>query len=662
MAEDLGNTDDKKITLNLDFEKIIPWNGQQDTGRDVRLKLERNWQKVADAFNFLLSGGYLDDRYLRKDRDERSSGKISSDKGFEVGNYVAGISGAIIYKDVDTGQTVGEIDKLYIRMKAYFETLEIINTNSIGGKQILSPAGAVTCIGVEEKDAFYRCYFLAEQDGTEVENRWRKDDQAYSKSFNVKAGVSENVESLMYWRLVVSINENPVEYKGKVCHYIDLSKTDCIEGSDIPKKGDIINHRGNRTDIDRQNFVEMSSVDTFSPSVTLYHGVNGYDLTNKEMVQFGVDKTTGKAFMNVYGAMYVGDREGSSFLKYTPEKGLELKCTLSVGTKLPDGTDLEEAIKNATPEGLDKLVQSVKDLSGKVDEFGTDLEAVKQQSDREFTIWFFNYEPTLYNEPASNWNTPELKAEHDQDMFYYRDAGKAWRFENGKWESITDQDTIRSLELIAATRKEVDDMRYLKDALKSANPTVIENGLVMSSVVAVQNQDGDVEAFINGSEFAEDEDHGKLLMAGGIPEDGGTLEERSKKALTRIYEDGRIVSKSADIEGTIRVGTMIHRTLFAGGGDLTGYSMAVGPQGGDFTFDLPAISDDDFIEVRVVWFGRSRLATSYHVRTTDNRSIVYKSGNDFTLTTSLNVDPDIFYKFFSVRGEWYVSTEPILTM
>jgi hypothetical protein len=90
--------------------------------------------------------------------------------------------------------------------------------------------------------------------------------------------------------------------------------------------------------------------------------------------------------------------------------------------------------------------------------------------------------------------------------------------------------------------------------------------------------------------------------------------------------------------------------------------MAVGPQGGDFTFDLPAISDDDFIEVRVVWFGRSRLATTYHVRTTDNRFIFYKSGNDFISTTSLNVDPDIFYKFLSVRGEWYVSTETILTM
>lgn len=650
-------SDDIKEALR---QAAVQIRDEKKAGANTALRVGSLLLAIIEALN--LEPEELAKIFLRKDKDDRSIGKISSDKAVEVGEYVAGASGAIIYKDAETGQTVAELDKIFVRMKAYFETLEIINTNSIGGKQILSPAGAVTCMGVDVLDTCYRCYFLAEQDGTEVENRWRKDDQAYAKSFNVKTGVSENVSSQMYWRLVDAVSDEPVEYNGKMCHYIDLSITDCIAESDVPKKGDIINHRGNRTDIDRQNFVEMSSVDAFSPSVSLYHGVDGYSLEGKEMVQFGVDKTTGKAFMNVYGNMYVGARDESSFLRYTPEKGVELKCTLSVGTKLSDGRNLEDTLKNLSPEGYDELVINVEKLSGKVDEFGTDLESVKQQTDRQFTIWFFNYEPTLYNEPASNWNTPELKAEHDQDMFYYRDAGKAWRFENGKWKSITDQDTIRALELIAATRKEVDDMRYLKDALKSANPTVIENGLVMSSVVAVQNQDGEVEAFINGSEFAEDEDHGKLLMAGGIPEDGGTLEERSKKALTRIYEDGRIVSKSADIEGTIRVGTMIHRTLYAGGGDLTGYSMATGPQGGDFTFDLPAISDEDFIEVRVVWFGRSRLATSYHVRTTDNRFIVYKSGNDFISTTSLNVDPDIFYKFTSVRGEWYVSTETILTI
>lgn len=74
MAEDIEKTEEKKISLDLDFEKIVPWNGQQDTGRDVRLKLDRNWQKVVDAFNtvleFMVGGEYLESHYLRKDKDD----------------------------------------------------------------------------------------------------------------------------------------------------------------------------------------------------------------------------------------------------------------------------------------------------------------------------------------------------------------------------------------------------------------------------------------------------------------------------------------------------------------------------------------------------------------------------------------------------------------
>jgi hypothetical protein len=78
-----------------------------------------------------------------------------------------------------------------------------------------------------------------------------------------------------------------------------------------------------------------------------------------------------------------------------------MKGKLSVGTQLSDGRILEDTLKSLSPEGYDELVVNVGNLSNKVDEFGTDLESVKQQTDRQFTIWFFNYEPTLENEPAS---------------------------------------------------------------------------------------------------------------------------------------------------------------------------------------------------------------------------------------------------------------------
>ena len=288
--------------------------------------------------------------FLRKDVDDRAKGKIASDTAIEVGKFVSGASGAIIYVDKTTGQTIAELDKLYVRMKAYFEQLEIVNVNSVGGKQILSPAGALRISNVVDNGGdYYRCYFLNEQDGEEIENRFVVGDQAYCQLFNAKSGVLNNISNKYYWRLVVGVGKD----------YIDLSKNDCDSGSDVPSVGDVVCHKGNRNDVDRQNLIEFSSVDSYSPSIILYQGVNSYSLSGKDLVSFGVDKTTNKAFMNVYGDMYVGDRNNTSYMRYTQENGLELKGRLAIGTTLSDGRNLEEAINNAG--GVDYLKEALKE-------------------------------------------------------------------------------------------------------------------------------------------------------------------------------------------------------------------------------------------------------------------------------------------------------------
>lgn len=39
--------------MDTKFENIVPWNGSNDTGRDVRLKWERNFKRIADALKEL---------------------------------------------------------------------------------------------------------------------------------------------------------------------------------------------------------------------------------------------------------------------------------------------------------------------------------------------------------------------------------------------------------------------------------------------------------------------------------------------------------------------------------------------------------------------------------------------------------------------------------
>lgn len=397
----------------------------------------------------------LDDKYLRKDKDDRSSGMISSNKGFEVGNYVSGASGAIIYKDAESGQTVGELDKLYVRMKAYFETLEIVNVNTIGGKQILSPGGSVKCLGVEETEDAYRCYFLAELDGEKIENRFVVNDQIYSQTFDAVEGVSHNVSNHYFWRLCTAVAETEVEFEGKKCWWIDLSKTDAdnaVWNSDIPVAGDILNQRGNRTDIDRMNFIEQSSVDAYSPNITLFHGVNSYSLDGKEYVSLGVDKSSNKAFMNVYGSMYVGDRNKKSYMKYTPEDGLEINGRLNIGVKLGD-TPLKDLISAASPEGYQEFIEKV---TG-------DIEGLQQQIDGAIESYFYQYSPSLENYPAASWNTDDKKKAHLNDTFTNLNDGRSWRWtvNNGVygWTEITDTATAQALALAGKAKDTADGKR-----------------------------------------------------------------------------------------------------------------------------------------------------------------------------------------------------------
>lgn len=256
-------------------------------------------------------------------------------------------------------------DYLEVRMKAIFEELVINKTSTIGGKEIISPAGGVVAHKVEEvtvtynnvSQKAYRCYFLAEQEGNAVDNDFAVGDQVRSESFNVRKGTYHKAGNHFYWRFVIGRDEDPVELEGKKYHYIDLSDTDCATASDVPAKGDVLNQCGNRTDVERQNCLIFSAVDTYSPSISLYHGINSYSFANREYVEYGVNKQTNKAFFNVYGDMYVGDRptkengyEGSSYIRYdSSTKQLSVKGKISAKSTV-DGKELSQYIKENTDD------------------------------------------------------------------------------------------------------------------------------------------------------------------------------------------------------------------------------------------------------------------------------------------------------------------------
>lgn len=355
-------------------------------------------------------------------------------------------------------------DYLQVRMKAIFETLEILHTDTLGGELFITPVGSNRILKVEEvnitydgvSQKAYRCYFLGEQDGSKVENKWKVGDQARSKSFNLTQGKYHNVGNHYYWRLVIGVSSEAVEIDGKKYHYVDLSDIDKDAASDEPMVDDILNQCGNRTDITRQSCLVFSAVDTYSPCITLYHGVDGYTFNNKEYVDYGVNHSTNKAFFHVYGDMYFGDRptsannyEGDSYVKYdSDKKKVTIKGDLDIKSTY-DGKTLDKYI---TEKSLDKnAVETIIKKSETI----TDLQ---NQIDGAIETWFYDGVPTLKNAPASGWDTDMMK-NHLGDLYYDNKTGKAYRFAKDgstyKWIIITDTELTKAIE---------DSSQALKDA------------------------------------------------------------------------------------------------------------------------------------------------------------------------------------------------------
>lgn len=186
--------------------------------------------------------------------------------------------------------------------KAIFNTLLIRELSYVGGNIVLSPAaGKISYI----KEVFsettnemigWKCYLLADDGTTATINSFKVDDQVRCKTFNIKAGVYENVSNRDYWRIVTKVStENEVItdaeghelYDGKKFAWIQIAKENCMEGSDNPAVGDTIVLMGNRSDRSRQHLLMMETEGDSAPTFTMYRGINSYSLKGKSIFDVG---------------------------------------------------------------------------------------------------------------------------------------------------------------------------------------------------------------------------------------------------------------------------------------------------------------------------------------------------------------------------------------
>ena len=255
-------------------------------------------------------------------------------------DFVTGMMGAgMSFSSEEGGESVGWIDKLYVRKKAIFQLLSIMETELAGASMMFNSSGArATITKVERIDAVpffysdgsakyysdgsrayvqpsahgavYRCYFLANDGEKAIENRFRVGNLVRSQSFNIKSGVYENVSNHYWWRLVTAVGDN----------WIEVSVNHCDEGSDIPNEGDVVVQLGDISDTDFQSAIVLSAYGDGAPSLTFYHGINSYSLSGKDIVSIGYDRLTKEGYFNVYGRAYIGNREQTNYLSLSDGK------------------------------------------------------------------------------------------------------------------------------------------------------------------------------------------------------------------------------------------------------------------------------------------------------------------------------------------------------
>lgn len=529
--------------MSSQIEELV-FNGQSylnKGGSGNSIYIIKSYDTTVQPTDFnVFSAKRVENSYLHKDKTDAANFLIKFLRGLQVGDYSA-LSGGDWSLD-ELFRSHLTTDYLNVRMKAIFETLEILHTDTLGGELFITTVGSNRILKVEEVNVTYdgvsqnayRCYFLGEQDGSKVENKWKVGDQARSKSFNLTQGKFHNVGNHYYWRLVIGVSTETVEIEGKNYHYVDLSDIDKDTSSDIPMVDDVLNQVGSRTDIARQSCLVFSAVDTYSPSVTLYHGVNGYTFNNKEYVDYGVNHSTGKAFFHVYGDMYFGDRptsannyEGESYVKFDSEtKKVTIKGDLDIKSTY-DGKTLDKYI---TEKSLDKnAVETIINKSQTI----IDLQ---NQIDGAIETWFYDGVPTLKNAPAISWKTDNDKKTHLGDLYYDNKTGKAYRFAKDgstyEWIIITDTELTKALK---------DSSQALKDAAAADKKA---NGAQATA---------NTKRRIFGSQPVPPYDVNDMWVNATYPNDGSTYKNEILKCSTSKAEgeefdiaDWKLASKYTD--------------------------------------------------------------------------------------------------------------------
>lgn len=143
------------------------------------------------------------------------------------------------------------------------------------------------------------------------------------------------------------------------------------------------------------------------------------------------------------GALKVKDKSGNIIFYADMETGT---VKISGDNVTIGGKSAPEAISDAVKESKNYADGKVSDFAETVTKSVADLQ---NQIDGQIETFYYDYEPTLKNIPASDWTTEDDKKKHEGDLFYWKSKGYAYRFfkdgDTWKWQLVQDTDVTKAL-------------------------------------------------------------------------------------------------------------------------------------------------------------------------------------------------------------------------
>lgn len=243
--------------------------GIKISGHDLKriLGTEAEDEDITD--DDILTGLFVLDHFIRKDKPDTAGEFITFLKGWYGGNFQQGSTGAGLWQD-EQGAWHLELDYAHFRRKLTAEEIEVQKTTHIGGK-LMETAAGMSCIKVEDLGDYWRCYMRTKDaEGRIIYNQFKVKDQALVETFNLQKQSDGTPGNHFLWRLVVAVGTD----------YIDLSKDICAAESDAPLVGDDIVQLGYQgtDDPNRQNAQILAGAGEGSPYIKQYVGINSFVL------------------------------------------------------------------------------------------------------------------------------------------------------------------------------------------------------------------------------------------------------------------------------------------------------------------------------------------------------------------------------------------------